>query len=158
MAAEEEGVSWWIDGTVESTETDQGLSFNRIDPEQARRLRGKRQEGEGSLKGRVRRDWSSWSKMCCVHLVTQSCPTLCNPLDCSPPGSSVHGDSPGQNSGVGCHFLLQGIVPTQGWNPGLLHCRQILYHLSHQGSPLNKMPDPKTKLLTQVPVLQMTSS
>ena len=96
-----------------------------------------------------------------VCLVTQSCPTVCDPLDCSPPlsmGISVHGDSPGQNSGVGCHFLLQGIFPTQGWNPGLPHCRQILYHLSHQGSPLNKMPDPKTKLLTQVPVLQMTSS
>ena len=37
-------------------------------------------------------------------------------------------DSPGKNSGVGCHFLLQGIFPTQGSNPGLLHCRQILYH------------------------------
>ena len=42
------------------------------------------------------------------------------PLDCSPPGSSVHGDSPGKNTGVGCHFLLQGIFPTQGWNPRLL--------------------------------------
>ena len=62
MAAEEEGVSRWMDGTVESTETEQGLSFNRIDPEQARRLRGKRQEAEGSLKGRVRRDWSSWAR------------------------------------------------------------------------------------------------
>ena len=51
-----------MDGTVESTETEQGLSFNRIDPEQARRLRGKRQEAEGSLKGRVRRDWSSWAR------------------------------------------------------------------------------------------------
>ena len=34
-----------------------------------------------------------------------------------------------------CHFLLQGIFPTQGWNPGLLHCRQTLYRLSHRGSP-----------------------
>ena len=42
---------------------------------------------------------------------------------------------PGKNIGVGCHFLPQGIIPTQGLNPGLLHCRQILYHLSHQGSP-----------------------
>ena len=40
-------------------------------------------------------------------LVTQSCPTLCNPIDGSPPSSSVHGDSPGKNTGVGCHFLLQ---------------------------------------------------
>ena len=39
--------------------------------------------------------------------IAQSCPTLCGPMDCSPPGSSVHGDSPGKNTGVGCHFLLQ---------------------------------------------------
>ena len=60
------------------------------------------------------------------------CPTLCNPMDCSPPGSSVHGDSPGQNTGMVCHVLLQGIFLTQGLNPGLQHCRWILYHLSHQ--------------------------
>ena len=47
-------------------------------------------------------------------------------MDCSQPGSSVHGDSPGKNTGVGCHALSQGIFPTQGSNPGLLHCRQIL--------------------------------
>ena len=46
-------------------------------------------------------------------------------------------DSLGKNTGVGCHFLLQGIFPTQGWNPGLLHCRQILYPLSHQGRPFS---------------------
>ena len=40
-------------------------------------------------------------------------------------------DSPSKNTGVGCHFLLQGIFPTQGLNPGLLHCRQILYQLSY---------------------------
>ena len=44
-------------------------------------------------------------------------------------------NSPGQNTGVGSHSLLQGIFPTQGSNPGLLHCRQILYQLSYQGSP-----------------------
>ena len=44
-------------------------------------------------------------------------------------------DSPGKNTGVGCHFLLQGIFPTQGSSLGLSHFRQILYHLSHQGSP-----------------------
>ena len=42
---------------------------------------------------------------------------------------------PGKSTGAGCHFLLQGIFPTQGSNPGLLHCRQTLYHLSHKGSP-----------------------
>ena len=47
-------------------------------------------------------------------------------------------DSPGRDIGVGCHALLQGIFPTQGWKPGLLHCRRILYHLSPQGIPGNK--------------------
>ena len=44
-------------------------------------------------------------------------------------------NSPGKNTRVGWHFLLQGIFLTQGWNPGLPLCRQILYHLSHPGSP-----------------------
>ena len=66
----------------------------------------------------------------------QLCLTLCNPMDCSLPGSLCPWNSPGQNTGVGCHSLLQGIFPTQGSNPGFPHCRQILYHLSHQGSPL----------------------
>ena len=61
-------------------------------------------------------------------LVAQSCLTLCNPVDCSPPGSLVHGDSPHKNTGVGCHDLLQGIFLTQGLNLGLLHCWWILYH------------------------------
>ena len=118
-------------------------------------------------------------------LVTQPCPTLYDPMDCSLWSSSIHGDSPGENTGAGCHALLQGILPIQGmnpglldsgrffifwdtrasqnrlllghkkeWNddmdchlllreifltqesnPGLLHCRQTLYHLTHQGSP-----------------------
>ena len=67
-------------------------------------------------------------------LVAQLCPTLCNLIDCSQPASSVHGDSPGNNTGVGCHALLQVIFPTQGSNPGLLHHRRILYQLSYQGS------------------------
>ena len=46
-------------------------------------------------------------------------------------------DPPGKNTGMGCHSLLQRICLTQRWNPGLLHYRQILYHLSHQGSPIN---------------------
>ena len=100
--------------------------------------------------------------------VTQSCPTLLDPMDCSLPGSSVHGifqaregdtiqqilvnagkanpevyikqifcpwDSPGKNTGVGSHALLQGIFLAQGSNLGLPNGRQILYHLSHQRSP-----------------------
>ena len=59
--------------------------------------------------------------------------TLCDPMDCSPPGSSVHGDSPVKNTRVGCHALLQGIFPNQGSNPSLPRCRPILYHLRQQG-------------------------
>ena len=96
--------------------------------------------------------------------------TLCDPMDCNPPGSSVHGilqarilervampssrgssrprfpalqadslpsEPPGKpkNTGVGSLSLLQGIFLTQELNRGLLHCRQILYQLSYQGSP-----------------------
>ena len=56
-------------------------------------------------------------------------------MDCSPPGSSVHGDSPAKNTGVGCHAFLQGIFSNQGLKPGLQHCRRILNQLRHQGSP-----------------------
>ena len=79
------------------------------------------------------------SLWCCNHRCCgksfQSCLTLCDPMDCSLPGCSVHGDSPGKNTRVGCRALLQGIFPTHGLNPSLLYCRQILYYLSHQGSP-----------------------
>ena len=68
---------------------------------------------------------------CVCVLVVQSHAALCNPIDCSLPGSSVcPWNSPGKNTGMGCHLLLQGIFQTQGLNSGLLHCRQILYCLS----------------------------
>ena len=71
-------------------------------------------------------------------LVAQPCSILCNPMDLMQPTRLLcPWDSPGKNTGVGCHALLQGIFPTQGSNPGLLHCRRILYRLSHQGSPLS---------------------
>ena len=102
-------------------------------------------------------------------------------MDYSPPSSSVHGNSPGKNTGVGCHALLQGIFPTQvapaleadflpceppgkpkntgvgslslpqgifltqELNRGLLHCSQILYQPSYQGSPTNKLTSLKEK-------------
>ena len=79
---------------------------------------------------------------CCavLCLVAQSCLTLCDPMDFSLPGSSVHGDFPGKNTGVGCHDLLQGILPIQGLKLGLLHwwslhSRWILYQLSYHGNP-----------------------
>ena len=66
----------------------------------------------------------------CAQLL-QSCPTLCHPINCYPQGSSVSGVSPGKNTGMACHFLLQGIFPTQGTNQRLLHLlhpRWILYY------------------------------
>ena len=53
-------------------------------------------------------------------VAAQSYLTLCNPMDCSPPGSTVHGDSPGKNTGVGCHALLQGIFLIEVSNLSLL--------------------------------------
>ena len=63
--------------------------------------------------------------------VAQSCLTLCDPVDCSLSGSSVSR----QGHWSGLPFLSPGIFPTQGSNPGLLHCRQMLYCLSHQRRP-----------------------
>ena len=76
-------------------------------------------------------------KYCTLCLVAQSCLTLCDPVDCSPPGTSAHGDSLGKNTGVGSLSLLQGIFPTQVSDPGLPPFRRILYQLSYQGSPLH---------------------
>ena len=71
-------------------------------------------------------------------LVAQSCLTLCPPWTAASQAPLSMGFSR-QNTGVGFHSLLQGILPTQGLNPGLPHCRQILSHLSHQGSPQGGM-------------------
>ena len=65
----------------------------------------------------------------------QLCPTFCDSVDCSLPGSSCPWDSSGKNTGVCCHFLLQKIFPTQRSNPGLLHCEADSLPLSHLGSP-----------------------
>ena len=103
-------------------------------------------------------------RICCVVLclITPLCPTLCDPMDCSLPGSSVRGDSLGKNTGVGCHAQVSCIagrfftswaireaqeyqsgqpIPSSGafltpkLNQGLLHSRRILHQLSYQGSP-----------------------
>ena len=72
----------------------------------------------------------------CVHAkLLQSCPILCHPMDCSLPGSSVHGVLQARILEWGCLALPQGIFPIQGSNLGLLPCRWILYPLSHLGSP-----------------------
>ena len=66
----------------------------------------------------------------CVRLVAQLCPTLCDPVD-----YTAHGILQVRILEWVAYLLLQGIFPTQGSNPGLLHCRRILYQLSYQGSP-----------------------
>ena len=73
--------------------------------------------------------------MCCCAML--SCPVLSNslwPEGLQLPRQLCPWDSPGKNSGIGCHALLQGIFSTQELNPGLPHCRQILYQLNYQGS------------------------
>ena len=69
-------------------------------------------------------------------LVAQLCLTLCETMDCSPARLLSPWDSPGKNTGVGCHFLPWGNFLTQGSNSCLLHYKQMLYCLSQQGSPL----------------------
>ena len=77
----------------------------------------------------------TYESFCCTPWankvkVAQSCPTLRDPMD-----FIVHGILQARNTGLGSLSLLQGIFPSQRLNPGLLHCRQILYQLSHKGSP-----------------------
>ena len=84
--------------------------------------------------------------VCVCVLEAQLCPTLCNRMDCSLPGSSVKEFSD-KNTGMCCHSLHQGISPTQGLNLGFLHCRQILYCTSHQGSPKCPLQDQKSVIV-----------
>ena len=105
-----------------------------------------------------------WLEMCYVlshSVVSDSLP----PHGLSPPGSSIHGSSPGKNIGVGCHAILQGIFPTQKSNPDLPHHGCILYHLGTReaqeywsGYPIpfpGDLPNPGIKLGS--PVLQVDS-
>ena len=97
----------------------------------------------------------------CVHAKSlQLCPTLCNPMDYSPLGSSVHGDSPGKNTGVGCHALLQGILLTQGLNPhplSLLHWQACSLPVAPPGKPFINphlaliLPKQKRSLCLDIP-------
>ena len=114
-----------------------GLCSKRIKKTEAASL-----EGDKGPVNEVIATWHSGPpvpvrlhKGCCC-LGTRSCPTLCDPMDCSPPGSSVHGDPPGKNTGVGCHFLLQGIFLTQGSNLHLQHWHTDSLLLHHLGSPI----------------------
>ena len=83
-------------------------------------------------------------------VLAQLCPTLCDPMDCSPPGSSVHEDFPDKNTGGGCHFLLQGFFSTQGLKLYLLrflHWQADSLPLSYPGSPLLPKVPSNSKIL-----------
>ena len=67
--------------------------------------------------------------------VAQLCPALCDPMDCSPPGSSIHKILQARILEWVAISFPRGFNPSQGWNPGLPDCRWTLYHLSHQGNP-----------------------
>ena len=81
---------------------------------------------------------------CCCS-VTKSCLTLCDPMDCSQTGSSVHGVFPSKITGMGCHFLLWGILTIWGSNPCLLHWQEDSLLLSHLGSPYKRLHIFKTE-------------
>ena len=88
------------------------------------------------IRGQSLENWNTYifislGNRVCVHSVVS------NSLPChgrKPTRLFCPWDFPGKNTGVGSHSLLQELFPTQGSNLGLLHCRQILHHLSHQGS------------------------
>ena len=75
-------------------------------------------------------------------LVAQSCPALCDPMNCSPPGSSFHGDSSGKNTGVGCHALLLGIFPNPGIEPKSPSLQADSLPTEPPGKPTTKIKDP----------------
>ena len=119
--------SWQIDGKTLETVTD----FFSV---------GSRITAEGNcnheIKSSLLFEWKAVANLC-----EWSCSVVSDslrPCGLLPTRLLCPWDSPGKNTGIGCHFLLQGIFPTQGLNLGILHCRQMLYPLSHQGSPSGK--------------------
>ena len=85
-----------------------------------------------SWENKVHSRWMKWRDF--KELIRYSCPALCDSIDYSP-RLLCPWNSPGENTGVDMHSLIQGIFPTQRFSLGLLHCRQILYYLNHEGRP-----------------------
>ena len=122
---------------VEETSTTSDTTLMAESEEELKSLlmRIKEESERARLQLNIKKKMRSWQCCAVPHCSVMSNPL--QPMDCSPPGSSVHGDSLGKNAGVGCDALLQGIFPIQGLNPGFPHSRWILYCLSHQGSPVS---------------------
>ena len=121
--------SSWFEYSIESCRGERGLRRRKW-----RNLNTQRSKWEAD---RLATWWGCRSGVS-VCGPAHSCPTLCDPIDCSLSGSSVHGIFPGKITGVGCHFLLQGIFLTQRSNPSLMHL--LRWHvgslpLCHLGSP-----------------------
>ena len=123
---------------------------------------------ESSFSWRVKSLWLAGTLWLHV-LIVQSCPTFCDPMDCSLPGFPVHGDSPGKNHGVGCLALLQGIFSTEGSNV-VLKAIYILYKtcgFSTKHSPttqnfsdlcMSACPQLSTVRLSQYPICSRISA
>ena len=122
---------------VRRTIRKQSENFNRY----KKKLESTKQKTE--LKNTITTLTNSVEGFSSKLLFGQSCPTL-PPHGLQPTRLLYPWSSPGKNIGVGSHVFLQEIFLTQGLNPGLLHCRQILYYLSHQGSPENQKKQKKT--------------
>ena len=115
------------EGVEEKNEKEEGVTWQRV--------RGSGRTGNTVNVSVFEQEQGDPAADAHVCLVAQSCPTLCDPMDCSPPDSSVHGIL---QAGILEWVAMpspQGFFTTQGSNPGLPHCRQILYLLSHQENP-----------------------
>ena len=87
-----------------------------------------------------------------IHICVLTCAVISNslhPCRLYPTSLLYHGNSPGKNTGVGCHALPQGILPTQGSDPGLPHYRQNLHCLNHQRSPYTYIRSDQIRSVTQ---------
>ena len=92
--------------------------------------------GRGQISsGKKKKTVTIWHVNAAAAKSLQSCLTVCDPIDCSPPRSSVHGFLQARILEWVAIPFSRGVFPTQGSNPSFPHCRQILYYLSHRGSP-----------------------
>ena len=110
-----------------------GLCWQQLNLSKWRKERW--QTSRAFTRGKAIKNTPPAMKLTCGGLVAKSCSALATPWTVWPARLLCPWDSPGKNTGVGCHLLLKGIFPTQGLHLGILQCRQILYQLSYEGTP-----------------------